>query len=505
MRGASKPVFILLFALVVGCQKQEPIPQPTPDVTNMTIAEIQAAMAAGELTSEQLVQQALKAAANNEGLNALISLRPDDALDRARELDARVARGERPGALHGMPMVVKDNIHVAGMPNTAGTPGLREFMPAKDSPVVAALRDAGAIVIGKANMHELAFGITSDNAAFGSVDNPAAPGMIPGGSSGGTAAAIAAGITSIGLGTDTGGSARIPAALTGIVGFRPSSGRYAQAGVTPISSTRDTIGLMARSVADIRLVDAVIAPEAEVMMILEPPGLRIGVDRGFFFANLDEASVPVIEAALERIQAAGVELIDAEVPHLEALLAQSAFPIALYEVVRDMEAYLEAYDTGTDLPELAAAAASPDVQGIFGLVMGDGAISEEVYQKALAARQQLVEIYADYFDSNELDAMLLPTTLLPARPIEGSLETVDLNGEQVPTFPTYIHNTDPASIAGVPGLSLPAGTTARGSRWAWSWTDRQAPIGACWRSAWPWRRSSAGRLWRINHALGVVL
>ena len=188
-------------------------------------------------SSVQLVTEAIRVAEILDPLNALITLDREGALARAEAMDDLRSRGQVLGPLHGMPIVAKDNIHVAGLPNTAGTPGLKNFVPDADSPVVAALRDAGAIMVAKTNMHELAFGITSDNAAFGAVGNPAAPGFIVGGSSGGTAAAIAAGMVRAGLGTDTGGSTRIPAAHAGIVGYRPSSGRYAQAGVTPISST----------------------------------------------------------------------------------------------------------------------------------------------------------------------------------------------------------------------------------------------------------------------------
>ncbi|MGI9260947.1 MAG: amidase family protein, partial [Woeseiaceae bacterium] len=140
----------------------------------------------------------------------------------------------------------------------------------------------------------------------------------------------------------------------------------------------------------------------------------------------------------------------------------SAFPIALYEVMTDLPAYLEEYSTGKDIAAIAEAAGSPDVQGLFASLLGDGQIPEEVYADALAARAEMREAFAAYFETADLDAMIFPTTLLPARPIENSLQTVELNGAQVPTFPTYIHNTDPASIAALPGISLPAGLTADG-------------------------------------------
>jgi len=144
------------------------------------------------------------------------------------------------------------------------------------------------------------------------------------------------------------------------------------------------------------------------------------------------------------------------------LLERSAFPIALYEVERDLPAYLEEFDTGVGFAELSAAVASPDVHGVFGIVTGEDRITDEVYAAAMDARQQLRKNFRELFTNQRLDAIIFPTTILPARPIEGSLETVELNGEQVPTLLSYIHNTDPASIAALPGLSLPAGLTTSG-------------------------------------------
>ena len=427
-----------------------------------TATELSAMMDAGETTSTEIVQELLRRANESESLNAFITIDSTGALDRAADLDRLRRRGEIVGALHGVPLVAKDNIHVAGLPNTAGTPAMNGFVPQSDNPVVAALEEAGAIVLGKTNMHELAFGITSNNAAYGAVANPFDTTMFAGGSSGGTASAIAAGLAPVGLGTDTGGSIRIPAALTGTVGFRPSSGRYPSSAVTPISSTRDTVGLIARSVTDLILMDDIIVPNEAAVERPDTQQIRLGVPRTYFYENLDEQSAKVIESTLSQLQEASVILIEADVTGIEPLLADSAFPIALYEVARYLPAYLAANDVGVNLNELAAAVASPDVQGIFSALTGDAQINDETYAAALDAREALRKVYRDYFATHNLDAIIFPTTLLPARPIEGSLETVELNGTRVPTFPTYIHNTDPASIAALPGISLPVGLTAAG-------------------------------------------
>ncbi len=450
---------LILLLAVAACTPQpelKPVPQ-FPSVSDIT-----AMLEAGETTSVAVVTELLARAEAHADLNAFITLDGEGALKRAATLDEMRGRGEELGPLHGIPFVVKDNTHVAGMPNTGGTPGLESFVPAEDAPTVAALRAAGAIILGKTNLHELAFGITSNNGAYGAVGNPYDPSAFAGGSSGGTGSAISAGIAPAGLGTDTGGSVRIPAALTGIVGFRPSTDRYDSSGVTPISHTRDTVGILGRNVADIKLIDAVISP-SDAPVDLQASDIRLGVPREYYFDNVDTATLSVIEASLQKIEAAGITLVEVDPPDVAELNAASGFPIAIYEVVTDLPAYLDEYGTGETFDSIAAATASPDVQGLFAsLQTEEGRVPEPVYRDALAARESMRAMFRDYFADNELHGMIFPTTLLPARPIEGSDETVDLNGERVPTFPTYIHNTDPASIAALPGISLPAGLTADG-------------------------------------------
>lgn len=454
-------VTLLSILAIYACTLEVEAPA-TPIPAHPTATELLAMMEAGETSSAKIVAELLRREAEAANLNAFITVDTDRALARAKELDRLRAQGRILGPLHGLPLVAKDNIHVAGLPNTAGTPGLTEFTPDADNAVVTALLDAGALVIGKTNMHELAFGITSDNAAFGVVANPFDTTTFAGGSSGGTASAIAAGLAPAGLGTDTGGSIRIPAALTGTVGFRPSNGRYPSSGVTPISHTRDTIGLIAWNVADLILLDEVIEPQGAAVPSLAAVEIRLGVPRTYYYTNLDEQSARIIDDALIRLAAAGVTLIEVDPEGIGPLVAQSGFPIALYEAVHDLSDYLDAFGTGVTLAELAAATASPDVRGIFAGITGEGQVSEEAYTAAMSVREELRRVFRDIFSAHDLDAIIFPTTLLPARPIENSMQTVELNGAQVPTFATYIHNTEPGSIAALPGISLPVGLTAGG-------------------------------------------
>ena len=363
-----------------------------------------------------------------------------------------------PAPLAGCQVVVKDNIDVAGMPCTLGTPALRHHVATRDAAAIARLRGAGAEIVGKTNLHELAYGITSNNAAFGPVRNPHDLRCFAGGSSGGTAAAIAAGLVRAGLGTDTGGSSRIPAALCGIVGFRPTVGRYPVAGVALISPTRDVIGPMGRTVRDVAALDAVLAGSSTAALdTVDLRTVRLGLPRQHFQEDLDGSVARALERVVALLGEAGATLIDADLPNVAAVDAAVSFPVVLYETKAALEEYLANSGSAVTLTQLYEQIASADVKEIMGQVLG-GAISEPVYREALTVhRPALRTLYRSYFAAHRVDAVLFPTTPLPARPIAGSDRVVTLNGVEVPTFPTYIRNTDPASNAGIPGISLPVG------------------------------------------------
>lgn len=381
-------------------------------------------------------------------LNAFIHLSPDfqPALDRAGV-----------GAL-----AVKDNIEVAGMPCTAGTPGLRNYIPRLDAPVIARLRAAGFAIAGKTNMHELAYGITSNNAAYGPVRNAFDPTCFAGGSSGGTAVAIAAGVVRAGLGTDTGGSSRIPAALNGIVGFRPSVGRYSSDGVIRISPTRDVIGPMGRCVRDVALLDAVMSGDAMDLARIDVEGLRLGLPGQYFQESLHADTAGVLEKVVTLLRQAGVEFVTADLPDIASRNAAVSFPVVLYETRSALQSFLDTAGLELTLAELHARIASPDVKELVGLAMS-GHVSQPDYQHAIRIeRPRLQQVYREYFETHQVAAILFPTTPLPACPIVSSDQNVMLNGTGVPTFPTFIRNTDPASNAGIAAISIPAGLSRTG-------------------------------------------
>lgn len=429
--------------------------------SSWTISEAAAAIRNGDISAAAYAEALIAQAAKAGRLNAFIHFDADAVRDAARAADVRKGAGQA-GPLQGVPLALKDNLDTAHMPTTGGTPGLKGHRPKRNAQVAQKLIDAGAIVFGKANLHELAYGITNNNGGFGAVRNPYDPSRIPGGSSGGVGAAVGARIVPGGIGTDTGGSVRVPAALCGIVGFRPTTGRWSQHGVVPISHTRDTPGPMTRSVADCVLLDGIVTGSHAAAPLANLKGLRLGVPRGHFWEPLDAETATLMEEALRCLKDAGAVLVEGDIADVGRLDNEAGFPIALYETVTDLDAYLAGHGSTLRYRELVAQCASPDVAGLLQSLHGEGAIPEAVYRHSLdVLRPQLQAAYREHFHSHGIEAVVFPSTPLPAAPI-GDDETVSMNGERVPTFSTFIRNSSPGSVAGIPGITLPAALTKAG-------------------------------------------
>src|SRR5262245_26932056 len=431
-------------------------------LTELGVGEAATALRTGAATAEALAEALLARCASASSLHAFISLEPDKVRAAARRADECRRRGEPLGPLHGVPLAIKDNIDTADYPTTAGTPALAAHRPRRNAAVLQRLLDAGAIVLGKANLQELAYGPTSNNAAFGAARNPYDRSRIPGGSSGGSASAVAARLAPAALGTDTAGSVRVPASLCGVTSFRPSTLRWPQEGIVPISHTRDTAAPIARSVADCALLDGVVTGGAIEVAPADLRGLRLGVPRGFFWASLDAEVAAILESVLTRLRDVGAILVEGDVADVQALDAAAGFPIALYEFVPDLDRYLAAHALGLDFAAVVAKVASPMVTKLLAGLTGTDKVPEAAYRDALTKHvPALQETYRRYFRDRGVAAMVFPTTPRPAARI-GDDDTVMLNGAPVSTFGTFIRNLTPGSAAGLPGLSLPAGMTRAG-------------------------------------------
>lgn len=433
------------------------------DLSNTSVDIITKLIHERKVSCEELVHHYFDTIEKQQSLNAFISTDKASAIQQAQYWDKYLLSGKPCPALMGILIAVKDNIHVAGFPNSAGTPALAQFRPQTSAPVIQKLIDQGAIIVGKANMHELAFGVTGYNTAMhieGVVGtrNAVNPLHIAGGSSSGSAVAVAAGMVPIAMGTDTGASIRLPSALNGCVGFRPTAGRYSQEGITPISHTRDTAGPIAHTVSDVILIDELITQEPRKEP-LQPHQIRLGIN-SYFWNHLDEDVHEQAHIALELLKSAGVEIIPVDMPNLEQFNQAVSFPVVIYEGKYDLIKYLKDHHVNLTIEAVVDQISSPDVQAIFKLnILPELTLDPNgqlvpvlpLYEKAISeARPQLLELYQNTFKALNLDALLFPTS-----PIVAPLANEEVYS--IETFQTLMRNTDPGSNIGIPGLSLPIG------------------------------------------------
>jgi indoleacetamide hydrolase len=432
-------------------------------LTDLSAAEAVERMRRGELSSEGYAEALLERCASAKALNAFITLEPDQVLRDARAADQLRARGAKLGPLHGLPIPVKDSVNTRDYPTSAGTAALRHFRPAADAPLLSQLRAAGAIVLGKTNLHELSYGWSSNNHAFGAVHNPYDPSRVPGGSSGGTAAAVAARMAPLGIAADTEGSIRVPAAVCGLVGFRPTTGRYPSAGVAPITALFDQVGPISRSMRDIELFDSVVAGEHGPLAVPELGTVRLAVCR-YFFDGLEPEVARVTDAALAKLKAAGVTLVETEIPELGDLVGKVTEQIQFHDTEPSLTHYLAEYKTGVTFQQLVAQA-SPDIRATFAqyvLAGGSDVVTDAVYRKAVDDYlPRLRGVLRETFARTGTAALVFPATMTTS-PRIGDEGTLLLGGRKVSFDEAMSRNIAPGSTAGVPGLVLPAGLAANG-------------------------------------------
>lgn len=396
------------------------------------------------VSSAELTARALAGAAElNPRLNAFLTLMDEPARRRAAALDQELAAGHDRGPLHGIPVALKDLFFTRGVRTTAGSKAFENFVPDYDAGVVTRLETAGAVIIGKTGLHECAYGITSNNAHFGAVRSPHDTNRIPGGSSGGSGAAVAAGIVSMAMGTDTGGSIRIPASFCGCAGLKPTFGRVTKSGVFPLGFTLDHMGPLAATVAD-----CAVTMNALAGMNLDPEArdiaqLRIGRPENFYFDRVDPAVTAAIDSALARAESAGARIVPIRVPDVDELNA-----VARVLLLAEAAA---AYEKHLAHPEWF----SPEV---FALFTQGRLLPATAYVQA----QRLRKIYVREFNRlwSEVDCWVTPTTPTAAPMIGQTRIAIGGVEEDVRLASTRFMRG--INVLGFPALSIPCGRSAEG-------------------------------------------
>ncbi len=422
------------------------------DLAFAGIAELAPRIAAGEVSPLALTEAALaRIEAQDGALNAFMTVTADAALEAARAAEAEIAAGRHRGPLHGVPLAVKDLFATKGVRTTGGSKLLGDWVPDHDAAAVERLKQAGAVLVGKTAMHELAYGTTSDNAHYGPVRNPWDAACHPGGSSGGSAAAVAAGLAFGALGSDTGCSIRQPAACCGIVGLKPTFGRVSKFGALPLSWSMDHVGPMTRGVADAALMLRVLAgPDPRDPNCVERAvpdygnglnggieGKRIALARGFFFADCDPEVAAAVTAAAQALGGLGAVVEEIELPDMEAAYLVGGMTIACEAAAYHAKNLRERPEAFSE--ELRA---SLELGGFYSAID---------YLQAQRARRRITEAVLGAVQP--FDAVLTPTSPVPATPID---DTPRQHGA------LRHRNTIPFNLTGLPAVSIPCGFTEAG-------------------------------------------
>lgn len=447
-----------------------------------TVEEIHEAMLAGQVTCRELVERYLDRidAYDRDGpqLNAVVTVNPD-ALDRAEALDGELAECGMVGPLHGIPVLVKDQVQTAGLATTFGSPAFAEYIPREDATIVRRLRDAGAVVLAKTNLPDWATSAFGYSSVLGRTKNPYAPDRDPGGSSAGTGAGVAANLGTLGIGEDTGGSIRIPAAWCNLFAIRVTTGLVSRAGLSPLVPRQDTPGPMARTVADLaRLLDVLVGHDpadawtgadamarvdGSYMDHLDPDGLdgaRIGVHRGAFGDDSTTGAGPVtetVESAMAGLEAAGAELVDpVEIPDFEGQLG--ATQLYVQEGRGALDGFLADLDDAPvdSVAELHESGQYHELLGLFEAIAENGPERPEDdpdYWRTVAAQSAFQRDVLDVVAASDLDAILQPTVQV-VPPTESELR----DG----VYGSITFNTVFAAQTSCPAVSVPAGFTADG-------------------------------------------
>lgn len=422
----------------------------------MTVRELGRLLRAGKLSCMELIQQTIADVKTRDLFRSLITLTEEDALKQAAERDKELASGIDRGPFHGIPTAYKDIFYTRGVRTTGGSLIYRDFVPEYDATVVERLKAAGAISIGKANLHELAYGVTSKNPHYGFVLNPRDPDRIPGGSSGGSAALVAASFLPFSLGTDTGGSIRIPASYCGVTGLKPTYGRVSRYGVLPLAFSLDHVGPLASCAEDCALAMNVIAgpdpsdsscapfppPEFDLRPLANLHGVRIGIPKNFYFEGIDDQVISGVKNAIAEIGRRGASLIDVQLPDMHE--ATAAARIIQYSETAALYAHhTDAALFGTD---------------VWALIQQGKIVAAHEYVNA----QRIRTLFRRDFNAlwQKIDILAAPTTPVSAPLVVEA--TVQIGSQREDTRMASTRLVRAINFLGEPALSIPCGKTRNG-------------------------------------------
>ncbi|MCZ6678043.1 MAG: amidase [Candidatus Poribacteria bacterium] len=456
------------------------------EILHGSIAQLAKLIREGKISPVNLIETTFQAIDQHEPrLNAFITLFREESLENARQAETEIRQGKDRGPLHGIPIALKDIIRIAGTHTTCGSKFFAEESPQADATVVTKLKQAGAVVVGKTNLHEFAFGVTTENPHFGATANPWDTSRVPGGSSGGSAAAVVAGCCAGALGSDTGGSIRIPAAVCGHVGLKPTYGRVSVYGVVELAQSLDCVGPMCRHVHDVALMMNALAsydahdvhsanqPVPDYTESLARPidGMKGGIPKQHFFENLHPDVEDAVREAIQVLNELGVEIRELDLPSVEAG-HEATLTVLMAEAGHFHQQSLEAHraDYGVDVRELLEAGLS---------------LSASDYVKAVRAREMARREFSQAFE--QVDFILSPTVPIPA-PLRSSH---DLSGgsESNRIRPRLTQNTRLFNLLGLPSISVPCG-----------FTQERLPIGLQVSGPW-WSEET---LLQVAHAYEVA-
>lgn len=411
----------------------------------MTISEAAKALRNRSVSSVELTQQCLNRMHSlNPRLNAFITVTGDSALAHAEQRDRELAQGIDRGALHGIPIAHKDLMWTRGVRTTSGSKIYADFIPDYDAGVVEKLADAGAVMIGKTGLHELAYGITSDNPHFGTIRNPLNPEHSPGGSSGGSAVAVATEMAFLATGTDTGGSIRVPASFCGVAGLKPTYGLIDPSGVQPLGLSLDHVGPMARTVADLRIaLDAMSDSSQRAPAPASIRDIRIGLPENFYFDVVEPGITAAVHKAAAAAEQLGARVTAVRVPNIDTL-STAGLIILLCEAAAVHQAHIHRRaDFGAD---------------VLALLDQGSLVPAADYVNAQRLRKQFLRRFDVLFES--IDCLFTPTTPITAPPI-GQTE-ITLNGTRYDTRILTTRCVRGFNVLGFPALSIPCGLSADG-------------------------------------------